>query len=131
MRLNINFHNIRGDGATIDYVDRRLSFAFSRLNHIVNSTVITVSDVNGPRGGIDKLCRVVVKASGLRSVVITERQANLRLAIDRGIARASQTLTRKLKRQQYVMKHGFMGDYNTDKKQCDIDFEGDRGHIQC
>jgi hypothetical protein len=32
---------------------RRLAFA---LNHIVSRIVVRLSDVNGPRGGVDKRC---------------------------------------------------------------------------
>jgi len=104
MKLNIDFRNISSDGATIDYIDHRLSFALARTKHAIQSTAITVSDINGSRGGIDKLCKVVIKPVRLAPIVISERQASLRLAIDRGISRASQNLARQLKRKQHSLK---------------------------
>ena len=108
MKINVNFQKISSDNAMADYIDRRLCCAFSRLAHAVQSTVITVMDINGPKGGVDKLCRVVVKPVGLKSIVITERQADLKAAVNRSISRASQTLSRKLKRQKFFIKQRFV-----------------------
>ena len=100
MKLNINFRNLRGDDSTISHIDRRMAFAFSRTQQTLQSATITISDINGPKGGIDKQCRIVLKPNGLEPIVISERQPNLRLAIDRSIARASQSLIRRLKRER-------------------------------
>lgn len=101
MKTSINVKGINGEGNLSDYIDRRLSFAFSRTQHAIDNFSMTVTDVNGPKGGIDKKCQVVINAQGLPSVVISEKQSDLRLAIDRCLARASQSLTRKLKRKQH------------------------------
>ncbi len=65
MKLNINFRKIAADVAIIDHIDRRLSFAFARTKHAIQSADITVSDINGPKGGVDKECRAVIKPKGL------------------------------------------------------------------
>ena len=100
MRTNINFKNISGEGNLIDYIDQRMSFVFARTKHAIHNFSMTISDVNGPKGGIDKRCQVVIHARGVPSVVISEKQSDLRSAIDRCLARANQNLTRQLKRKQ-------------------------------
>lgn len=104
MKRSISFRNIEENDVGEDYIDRRLSFAFSHIQHAIESTLITIHDVNGPKGGSDKLCKVVVKPKRLPSVVIVDQQASLKLAIDRSISRASQNLSRRLKRMRDSVK---------------------------
>jgi hypothetical protein len=52
------------------------------------------SDLNGPKGGIDKLCRVVVDLKRQPSLVIEDRDSELSHLIDRIIDRVGQTATR-------------------------------------
>lgn len=52
---------------------RRFAFALRRFEDRVRSLVVRVTDVNGPRGGIDKRCRVTVQLQGpSRTVVIDD-----------------------------------------------------------
>jgi hypothetical protein len=107
MKKSIIFRRLKGDSAIIDHIDRRLSFAFARSEHAIQTAAVTISDVNGPKGGIDKQCRVVIKPNGLPRIVISEKQASTRLAIDRSISRASQSLARHLKRKQHALRRQF------------------------
>ncbi|WP_052691954.1 HPF/RaiA family ribosome-associated protein [Teredinibacter purpureus] len=100
MKLSIKFRKVVGNGTLTNYINRRISFAFSRTEHAIHSTAVTVSDINGPKGGIDKECLVVIKPAGMAEIVVSERQPNFRQAIDRCIARANQSLARKLKRNR-------------------------------
>jgi putative sigma-54 modulation protein len=63
-----------------------------------------VSDVNGPKGGVDKLCRILIKSAQLPDIVITEYQPNISTAIDRCIAPARQSLSQKLNRNKQSLK---------------------------
>ena len=104
MKLSINFRNMPGSGNIINYIDHRLSFAFAGTREEIERTTITVSDVNGPNGVAGKQCKVVIKPSGLREIVIAETRENIRQAIDLCLARASRSLNRKLKRRHILMK---------------------------
>lgn len=108
MMMNVNFRNIDGDASTVNYINQRLSFALARTQHEVRSTAVTLSDVNGPKGGLDKQCKIVLKANGLKEIVISERQPDVHQAINRGIARASQNLARQLKRKQQSKRGKFI-----------------------
>ena len=57
---------------------------------------VTLSDLNGPRGGIDKRCLVQVKLDGLMSVVVEDVQSDLYTAINRAAGRAGRTVMRRL-----------------------------------
>lgn len=104
MKLSINFRNMRGSGNIINYIDQRLSFIFASTRHEIERTTITVSDIDGLKGGIDKQCKVVIKPSGLTEIVIAETRENILQAIDLCLARASRSLNRKLKRRHLLIK---------------------------
>jgi len=57
-----------------------------------------MSDVNGPRGGIDKRCQVELRTAGARSVVVASVANNWRTALDNALARAARFLMRQLRR---------------------------------
>jgi len=50
MKLNINFRKIAADVAIIDHIDRRLSFAFARTKHAIQSGVSQSAILMGPKG---------------------------------------------------------------------------------
>jgi len=56
---------VRGKGLHVTavlstYIQRRLGFALGRFDRRVERVLVRIEDVNGPKGGIDKHCRVVV-----------------------------------------------------------------------
>lgn len=104
MKPRLNFRGIAADNRTIDYIQRRFSFAFSRMQHAIDAASVTLSDVNGPKGGVDKQCRIVIQSAAVPPIVISEQQSELRQAIDRGMSRASRNLARQLKRKHSDFK---------------------------
>lgn len=83
-----------------ELAERRARFAMRRLSWLVPRARIQLSDLNGPRGGLDKRCRVEVKTQGAGSVVITSLARDWRKAIDDALTRASRTLVRVWRRSQ-------------------------------
>jgi putative sigma-54 modulation protein len=104
MNIQVNFRNIKKSNAAIKRISGRLSLAFARTQDAIQSVSIMVSDVNGPKGGVDKLCRILIKSAQLPDIVITENQTRISTAIDRCIARARQSLSRKLKRNKQSLQ---------------------------
>jgi hypothetical protein len=78
----------------------RVRFALRRLKALVPRAKVQFSDVNGPRGGIDKRCQVELKTDSAGTVVIASLARDWRTALDRSIARATRVLTRSLQRSQ-------------------------------
>ncbi|MFT6806412.1 MAG: putative sigma-54 modulation protein [Glaciecola sp.] len=106
MNIQVKFRNIKKSSGAIKRVSKRLvlALAFARAQDAIQSVTIIVSNVNGPKGGVDKLCRLLIKSDHLPDIVITENQANIRTAVDRCIARARQTLFRKLKQNKQSLQ---------------------------
>lgn len=76
----------------------RITKTLARLAHRVTSVDVRLTDENGPRGGIDKQCRVSVAASGLGLVTTSAKHENPRVAVRLATDRARRTLLTKLKR---------------------------------
>lgn len=83
-----------------ELAEHRVRFAMRRLSWLVPRTRIQLSDLNGPRGGLDKRCRVEVKTQGSGSVVITSIARDWRKAIDDALTRATRSLVRAWQRSQ-------------------------------
>jgi ribosome-associated translation inhibitor RaiA len=43
-----------------EYIERRLRFALRRFAGRIDRVQVRISDINGPRGGIDKRCQITV-----------------------------------------------------------------------
>jgi hypothetical protein len=56
--------------------------------------VVEFSDVNGPRGGVDKCCRIELRTDGAGSVVVSALAKDWRTALDDALARASRFVRR-------------------------------------
>ena len=78
----------------------RLKFVLRRLGALVARARLRLSDVNGPRGGIDKQCQVELKTDGGGNVLITAASHDWRTAINDALARAAQVMRRQLQRSR-------------------------------
>ena len=104
MQIDIQARNFSLTDALRSYAERRLSFALNSGKDHIQRVVIRLSDINGPRGGADKRCHLQVVLAGLSGVVIEDTEVDLYDAIDRATERAGNTVVRKIKRQQTLLK---------------------------
>lgn len=81
-----------------DLTERRVRFVLRRLGWLVPRAEVQMSDVNGPRGGIDKRCQVELRTDGAGSVVVTSVASDWRTALDNALARAARFLIRLWRR---------------------------------
>jgi ribosome-associated translation inhibitor RaiA len=79
-----------------EHIHRRLGFALSSRGDQITGIVVRLSDINGPRGGVDKHCQVRITLAGLPEIVIEKTDADLYGAIDRAAHRASLAVSRRL-----------------------------------
>jgi len=81
-----------------DLTERRVRFVLRRLGWLVPRAEVQMSDVNGPRGGIDKRCQVELRTEGAGSVVVASVADDWRKALDNALARAARFLMRSWRR---------------------------------
>ncbi len=81
-----------------DLAERRVRFVLRRLGWLVPRAEVQLSDVNGPRGGVDKRCQVELRTDGAGSVVVVSVASDWRTALDEALGRAARALTRLWRR---------------------------------
>lgn len=78
----------------------RVRFVMRRLSALVPRAAVQMSDVNGPRGGIDKRCQVQLTTHSTGNIVITSTAREWRAALDSALARATRVLMRACQRSR-------------------------------
>lgn len=96
--------NIRVFGVDLSKEERArirqgLGVKLGKYDTSIERVTVRVLDVNGPRGGIDKLCRIKVVLSGLPSVVFESRALTLKAAINGALSGTERTVRRTLQRR--------------------------------
>ncbi|MBC7608877.1 MAG: HPF/RaiA family ribosome-associated protein [Polaromonas sp.] len=79
---------------------RRVRQALKRLSWLAPRVRVHMSDVNGPRGGIDKRCQVELVSSMAGPVVITSMARDWRSALQSALGRAVRTLLHNWQRSR-------------------------------
>ncbi len=87
------------NSADHDRVRRRLARRLARFGASVERASVRIEDVNGPRGGLDKRCRIKIVLSGVPSVTVEEQHGALLDAIDGALRRASIAVQRAVGRR--------------------------------
>ena len=98
MRMAIQSNGFHMTIALRMYVEQRLATALGWARHHMRKLAVSLSDINGPRGGIDKRCKIQVQLSGGREIIIEECEADLYSAIDRAADRADRAVVKQVER---------------------------------
>lgn len=100
MRLDVKLRDPALSREQTDMVKRYARFALVRFGHRINRTELVLEDVNGPKKGRDKRCKVQVLLSGLPPVVVEVTDVDSMAAVSRGVERAARHVRDKLSRQR-------------------------------
>jgi putative sigma-54 modulation protein len=101
MQIEIQARDFPLTEALAAYIERRISFVLSSRYDQIQRITVRLSDINGPRGGIDKRCQIQVTLPKLKDIVIEDTETDLYVAIDRAADRTGRTVNRRLTRQLY------------------------------
>ena len=100
MQVEMNGVNYELGDDLKNHIERRLRFALGRFAARIARLTVRLSDVNGPRGGIDKRCRIAV-ALVPRGLVLIERSGDEPFAlIADAVNRAARAVRRELERRR-------------------------------
>jgi len=85
----------------------KLDAALARYAHVIDAASVRLDDINGPdRGGVDKLCRVVLRMKDSSVLVIEELGADIAQVIERVAERLRQSVARQLSRIVGIDRNG-------------------------
>jgi putative sigma-54 modulation protein len=98
MDLDIRMQGMKDAEELRLYVERRVRFAFDSFGDAVLWVRVRLEDQNGPKGGLDKACRVTAVARSGLPVLIEEVDADEHAVVSRAVGRAVSALRRALDR---------------------------------
>jgi ribosomal subunit interface protein len=81
-----------------EHATRRLLFALSRFAPRLRRIEVRLDDINGPRGGVDKRCRVAIGVRAGAALVVEQVDSDMYAAIARAADRAGRAVDRSLAR---------------------------------
>ncbi len=82
---------------TVALAQRRLDFALGRFAGRVRSLSVRLTDLNGPRGGMDKKCLIAVRLSRPRRVIVIEDvDTDAAVVISRAAERVARAVSRAI-----------------------------------
>lgn len=98
MKISINVPSDLKQSGFQDSIIGRITQTLARFSNRVASVNVTLTDENGPRGGIDKQCRVRIVMPGFRQLTTSAQHENPLAAVGRAADRARRIVLTKLKR---------------------------------
>ena len=108
MNISIKSRGFALSDALRRYAERRLRFALPLESTRIQHVALDLADVNGPRGGVDKKCRVRVVLSGRATLVIEDTQPDAYVAIDRASERMAVCMYRVLDKTKQRARTGLV-----------------------
>ncbi|MFT7007117.1 MAG: putative sigma-54 modulation protein [Colwellia sp.] len=100
MELTITDLKIELSTENLSHIRQKTLSMFNKFCDRVQVIKVTIDDVNGPKGGKDKHCRVVIYSKGMPDIVITDNQTSVMSAVNIALSRARLSFLKKVKRQQ-------------------------------
>ena len=87
-----------------DHIERRLRFALARFSGRIQKVMVFLHDHNGPKGGIDKVCRILAKVRGCGVTLAAVIDSDWIAAVDRATTRIGHNVSREIERVR--RRHG-------------------------
>lgn len=91
----------RNIGLTADQqvsVERCIQFAFDRFESHIRTVDVSLSDINGPKGGDDLQCRMKIVLTGKGDIVVEGKGISVEAVVAETADRASLAVSRRLDR---------------------------------
>ena len=92
-----------------DHIDRCLQFAFDRFSIHVNAIDISLADVNGPKGGEDVQCRMLISLHGTGELIVEGKGVSVESVVTDTTDRAALAVSRRIDRLRNVQGTSMSG----------------------
>lgn len=106
MNFDIQSHDFPLTSALLDHVERRLRFVLTRRSERIQRVVLRLGDNNGPRGGVDKFCRIQVYLVDAHLAVVEDVGLDMYAVIDSAVERVGRVVVKHLDRSRGDWRQG-------------------------
>jgi putative sigma-54 modulation protein len=100
MEVSIRTRGVEHTDNLTQVLQRSIEFAIDRHRSHINRVSVYLADVNGPRGGVDKLCRITADVRGAQPIMIVEMADDLAAAVNRAARRLGYRIGRRVHRRR-------------------------------
>ena len=100
MEISIRSREIEHSANLIDEVQQKIGFAVDRHRSRISRISVYLADINGPRGGIDKVCQMIAFVRGADPVMIVERGEAVQAVVNRAARRLGYCIGRRIHRKR-------------------------------
>jgi putative sigma-54 modulation protein len=100
MNVMIRTHNVELSSDLRALVDQRVRVALDRLTTAVTDVEVLISDLNGPRGGLDKRCRLLVRGRTAQRIVVEQTGAEIAPTISALARKVERAVIKSLARRR-------------------------------
>jgi ribosomal subunit interface protein len=101
MKLSVKGHHLDVSEPLRAYAERRVGLGFGEFADRVTGIEVRISDVNGPRGGIDKNCAITLIVRRVGVVFAQARGGDAYSTIDSAASRVRSVLVSRLGRHRH------------------------------
>lgn len=104
MQLFVASHGVEMKRRIRKRIEQRLRFAANRFERHLCEIAVHVADENGPRGGVDTVCRLTARLRDGSAIRIEEKDANVMGAFGRAAKRFRTAILRRMGRIKTRMR---------------------------
>jgi hypothetical protein len=109
MRMMIRDRGVKMTAEAQERIERSVRAALDRFERRIKTVTIGLTDLNGPRGGVDKRCRVEVALEPSRVVFVQEDGQDLVATVHAAADRVGFAVARTLQRDRRSPKPTTLG----------------------
>ena len=97
MELSIRTRDVELTDALREGITRRLEFALDTFEDHIQDVFVYLMDLNGPKGGVDKLCQITVRTSRIGDLAVRETGTTIPAVLNRAARRVKYRLSEALR----------------------------------
>ena len=99
IQLRSNIPEFRGE-KILSFIEQNFERSLERFRSRIQSVQLYLEDVNGPKGGVDKVCRCVLHLKKLSPVVIRDADESWSALVQRTANRAAHSVGKAIARNR-------------------------------
>lgn len=104
MQVLITTNGVEITQSLNNYIKDRIESSLSRFTGLIRKVVVSLSDENGPKGGIDTACTIRIKTDAASELIIKNKKKNAYIAVAHALSSSKQAIARHVKRNKSVQR---------------------------
>lgn len=106
MKIEVRFRGLDSSASLREHVVHRIHVHVGRFGRQVSAVRVRIADINGPKGGVDKRCRITVRGPRVGALTLDELSADAYSAVDLAVDRIARAVARSLERARGARQGG-------------------------